>query len=67
MPRRKQNLEDISEAMKVFLQELPDPKRSKESTIREDFLIKDEKVTLQAQKIKGAQGMCWNIKNLKKE
>jgi hypothetical protein len=52
---------DLSEAINLFLKELPDPKTSVQSTFVEDFLVEDKKITLQAQKSKGIKGMIWNI------
>ena len=53
---------NYSEALNVFLKELPDPRISDQSTIRREFIIRDEKITLEAKKIKGSNGMRWNIK-----
>ncbi|WP_423149456.1 hypothetical protein [Rubrolithibacter danxiaensis] len=52
---------NLSEVMAVFLQELPDPARSNESTIKDEYILNNKKVVFQAQKKKGPHGMCWNI------
>ncbi|NEU07588.1 hypothetical protein GZH53_04610 [Flavihumibacter sp. R14] len=52
---------DLSEAINVFAEKLPDPVRSYNSTIKDEVLLNDTKVTLLAQKRKGENGMCWEI------
>jgi hypothetical protein len=57
---------DLSEAINVFLTELPDPQRSQESTIMDKFLIEEKEVLLKAQKCKGQFGMQWKVDTVKK-
>lgn len=52
---------DLNEAIDLFLRELPDPKRSNDSTFTDDFLIGGAEVILKAQKVKGSTGMKWKI------
>lgn len=52
---------DLNEAIDLFLRELPDPKKSNDSTFTDDFLIGGAEVILIAQKVKGSAGMKWKI------
>ncbi len=52
---------DLNEAIDVFRRELPDPKRSNDSTFTDAFLIGETEVILKAQKVKGSTGMSWKI------
>jgi hypothetical protein len=57
---------DLSEAISLFLKELPDPQRSKETTITNRFLVEEQEVLLRAQKCKGSAGMQWKVDPVKK-
>ena len=57
---------DLSEAINVFLQELPDPQKSRESTITDQFLVNEKEVLLKAQKCKGVRGLQWKVDPVKK-
>ena len=54
--------DDLSDAMSVFTERLPDPDKCYDSTIKDEISLKDQKITFLAQKKKGAQGMCWDIR-----
>ena len=53
--------DDLNEAMNAFLRQLPDPKRSPNSTIVAEMVVKGEKVKFLAQKIKGLAGLSWKV------
>lgn len=57
---------DLSEAISLFLKELPDPQRSRETTITDKFLVEEKEVLLRAQKCKGSSGMQWRVESVKK-
>lgn len=61
MKRRELESGELGLAMQEFVNTLPDPIRSHESTIRNEVMLNEKKVTFLAQKSKGPQGMCWNI------
>lgn len=53
--------EKLSEAMRAFLSELPDPNSSSMSTIESEIDIKGEHVKFVAQKVKGGKGITWRV------
>lgn len=53
--------ENLSEAMRAFLNELPDPNSSAISTIESEVDIKGEHVKFVAQKVKGGTGITWRV------
>ena len=53
---------DVSDAMNVFVEKLPDPDKSFDSTIKDEILVNHQKITFMAQKRKGEKGMCWDIR-----
>lgn len=59
--------DNLSEAMEVFLRQLPDPNLTKEPTIVSEIDIKGKKVKLTAQKSKGLGGMTWRINSISSE
>jgi hypothetical protein len=52
---------DLTEAIDVFLTELPDPRSSDASTITDLFIVRGVEVKLKAQKVKASGGMTWKI------
>lgn len=52
---------DLSSAIDVFLQELPNPITSMQSAFIKELSLGNSKVTLLAQKFKGSKGMTWNV------
>ena len=61
MKNRNTVAADLSDAINVFAEKLPDPGRCYDSTIKDEVFLDDTKVTLVAQKRKGENGMCWEI------
>lgn len=59
--KTKHATRDLDEAIDVFMEELPDPKRSDDSTFTDYFLVGGAEVMLKAQKVKGSTGMKWKI------
>ena len=53
---------EVSDAMNHFAKRLPDPDKSFNSTIKDEILVNQKKVTFMAQKRKGEKGMCWDIR-----
>jgi len=52
---------ELTEAIRHFTTELPNPITSMQSFFLKELLLENKKVTLLAQKIKGAKGMAWNV------
>ncbi|WP_423148527.1 hypothetical protein [Rubrolithibacter danxiaensis] len=66
MPAKKSNADDFTEVIELFLEELPDPKTSMQSTFSKEFSTEDNKrIILLAQQAKSAKGMKWNV-NIRK-
>lgn len=61
MKTNKSLMPELTSAMDEFVQQLPDPGKSFSSTIEELIVLDDKKIKLMAQKIKGSNGLCWNI------
>ena len=61
MPDNTKTLDDLTSAMDVFRQELPNPITSLQSSFLKEMVVDNEKVTLVAQKCKGSNGMAWNV------
>ncbi|WP_207422593.1 hypothetical protein [Desertivirga brevis] len=59
--------DNLSEAMEVFLRQLPDPNLAKEPTIVKEISVKGRKVKFTAQKSKGLTGMTWRINSISSE
>ena len=55
--------DSLSEAMEVFLTQLPDPNSCNTPTFASEFIIKGKAVKLKAQKCKGSLGMKWSIES----
>jgi hypothetical protein len=53
---------ELTSAMNEFVQHLPDASKSFSSTIEELIVLDDKEIKLMAQKIKGTNGLCWNIR-----
>lgn len=51
----------LSEAMKTFLKELPDPQICASSTIQSEVDVKGEHIKFVAQKVKGKTGITWKV------
>ena len=56
--------DNLSEAMEVFLRQLPDPNLTKTPTIVREIDVKGQKVKFTAQKSKGLSGMTWRINSI---
>lgn len=52
---------NMEEAIKLFLEELPDPKRTDVPAVSDRFTIGEKEVLLTAQKTKGSGGFGWRI------
>lgn len=52
----------IIDAMSDFANQLPDADKSFHSTIIDEIQVEQKKIILMAQKRKGNNGMCWDIK-----
>ena len=52
---------DLTAAIDVFLEELPNPVTSMQSFFLKELSVDDKKVTLLAQKRKGSKGMTWSV------
>lgn len=52
---------EITEAINHFSTELPCPITTMQSFFLKELRMGNKKVTLLAQKIKGARGMAWNV------
>ncbi len=51
----------LANAIDLFLHELPNPVTSMQSFFFKELSLGNKKVTLLAQKFKGASGMTWNV------
>jgi hypothetical protein len=61
MKSTKTLTQELKKAMNEFVKHLPDAEKSFNSTIEDEIILKDKKIKLMAQKIKGEKGMCWHI------
>ena len=52
---------EINAAIDVFLKELPNPITSMQSSFLKELSVDNKKITLLAQKSKGAKGMTWSV------
>jgi hypothetical protein len=59
--------DNLSEAMEVFLRQLPDPNVARTPMIVSEIDVQGRKVKLSAQKSKGLTGMTWRISSLSSE
>lgn len=59
--KAKHATKNLQEAITVFLKELPDPKGTDVSTVRDHFTVDGQEVVLTAQKAKGRSGFRWRI------
>jgi len=56
--------DNLSEALEIFLKQLPDPNLSKTPTIVSEINVKGKTVKFTAQKAKGYTGMTWRINSI---
>ena len=61
MTQSTYDAQDVYEAIRVFLKELPDPASTQEPVISAKFLIDRGAVTLEAKKTKGMEKAIWNV------
>lgn len=54
--------EKIHDAMSDFVNHLPDADKCFHSTITDEIEVDQRKIIFKAQKRKGNNGMCWDIK-----
>ncbi|WP_207535146.1 hypothetical protein [Desertivirga arenae] len=59
--------DNLSEAMEVFLKQLPDPNLTRDPTIVREINVRGRKVKFTAQKSKGLTGMTWRINSISSE
>lgn len=59
--KSKHEARSVEEAIKVFLKELPDPKRTNIPAVSDHFMIGEEDVILTAQRAKSSTGFRWII------
>lgn len=53
--------DNISEAMEIFLKQLPDPNLSTVPSIETEIQVKGKRVKFRAQKAKSLLGMTWKV------
>jgi hypothetical protein len=62
MKNDQQISDEIIDAMSDFANHLPDADKSFHSTIIDEIHVEQKKIILMAQKRKGNNGMCWDIR-----
>jgi len=53
--------DDLFDAIRIFLKELPDPKSTRKKSISASFVTEKGQVVLEAKKTKGLEGTIWNV------
>ena len=60
-PKAKKTPLELADAINSFTTELPNPITTMQSFFLKELSLGNKKITLLAQKIKGAKGMAWNV------